>query len=488
MGEACLEILESCYKSHHRCEQHTLPCLPSRVIDVGAGDSAIEPKLHISKKYERAKYACLSYCWGGPQQCCTTKATLENNIEGLEFENLARTLQDAIKVTRMLKLRYLWVDALCIVQDDAADKELQLQYMGINYKYATVTIAAASGDNVHDGFLGNWSTDDEPVILPNLMPLDNEAREVKVVRSNFYDSSGWPLNNRAWALQEYLLSPRLLIFGTGGPVWQCQTQHLKPLFPTNKLFMTNLRRLPDEVFSTTQAALLTPNREEQHSSWKFFVENYSSRKITYPSDRPYAIAGIISELSRVWIDQCNYGVWRSNLVDQLCWVTWNPRPQSTFNAVLGVPSWSWIRVNSTIMYTDANIRQLSEKTDVARCVAFPSSDSPNLVLAVPLLPTNEMSRQMKSPLFASPISVGRDIDTWLERKSPQISYIKVGYLAVFLDFEIDETWDEFAYAALEYYGYESMLVAPSFFKVITKHVLYSILHWPSLAPTGDWSL
>lgn len=124
VGKAGPAVLDSCYRNHLRCEQRTIPCLPSRAIDIGPGELAIEPKLHIRKKDESVNYACFSYCWGGPQQSCITKATLESSLQGLKFNNLARTIQDAFKVTRMLKLRYLRVDALYIIRDDATDNVL----------------------------------------------------------------------------------------------------------------------------------------------------------------------------------------------------------------------------------------------------------------------------------------------------------------------------------------------------------------------------
>jgi len=89
----------------------------------------------------------------------------------------------------MLKLRYLWVDALCIIQDDAVDKVSQLKYMGSNYKNATLTIAAASADTVHDGFLSDWPTDDESAILPILIPFENAMRSIGVIKSAFYNNS-----------------------------------------------------------------------------------------------------------------------------------------------------------------------------------------------------------------------------------------------------------------------------------------------------------
>jgi len=81
-------------------------------------------------------------------------------------------------------------------------------------------------------------------------------------------------------------------------------------------------------------------------------------------------------------------------VRQLCWVAWNPRPQSKYNSVLGVPSWSWIGVNCAVKHTDDIWQGFGSGTiEDARCVVPPSNDSLDLVLDVLLLPTNEMMRE-----------------------------------------------------------------------------------------------
>lgn len=83
-----------------------------------------------NNNHETGYYACLSYCWGGAQEYMTTRATLQSYVESLNLSSLAKTIQDAIKVTRMLHLRYLWIDALCIIQDDPDGKQKEMAYMG----------------------------------------------------------------------------------------------------------------------------------------------------------------------------------------------------------------------------------------------------------------------------------------------------------------------------------------------------------------------
>lgn len=109
VAKSALAAMEACFMNHPesvgKCEPHVVPRLPSRVIDVGTFDGAIEPKLHINNNGEYAYYACLSYCWGGDQQFSTTRATLAGNVQALRFENLSQRIQDALKVTHILKHR-----------------------------------------------------------------------------------------------------------------------------------------------------------------------------------------------------------------------------------------------------------------------------------------------------------------------------------------------------------------------------------------------
>ena len=96
--------------------------MPRRLVKIETGQ--VKPSLQLvefSQPMIQA-YACLSYCWGTEKHAQTTRATLQQHIHGIEYEGLPRTIKDAIAVTKSLGLNYLWIDALCIIQDDEADK------------------------------------------------------------------------------------------------------------------------------------------------------------------------------------------------------------------------------------------------------------------------------------------------------------------------------------------------------------------------------
>jgi hypothetical protein len=144
------------------------------------------------------RYVALTYCWGKTQNFITTLENLEGLKERIPWEKLPQTIKDAITVTRRLGIRYFWVDALCIIQDSPEDWEAESMRMADVYGGAFLTISAASGPDVHHG-LTRQTVGSKPEY-----PLQSD-----------------PLYSRAWALQERILSPRILIFGSDQIYWEC---------------------------------------------------------------------------------------------------------------------------------------------------------------------------------------------------------------------------------------------------------------------------
>jgi Heterokaryon incompatibility protein (HET) len=93
------------------------------MIDVSRRDLEGQPdgvRLHESSG-ETGEYTCLSYRWGGVLPLCTLTCSLDQEKLGIKWSRLPKTFQDAIQVTRLLGIRYIWIDALCIIQDAPAD-------------------------------------------------------------------------------------------------------------------------------------------------------------------------------------------------------------------------------------------------------------------------------------------------------------------------------------------------------------------------------
>jgi len=125
-----LHLEGSCCILTYQCEAE--PFLPLRVIDVG--NAPLLPRVHLHPRslHERGHYATLSYCWGGKMPLVTTRKTLKQHLQSLNIQDLPLMFRDAITITRLLGIRYLWIDALCIVQDDHQDWGNQAPRNGFN--------------------------------------------------------------------------------------------------------------------------------------------------------------------------------------------------------------------------------------------------------------------------------------------------------------------------------------------------------------------
>ena len=171
------------------------------------------------------RYVCLSYVWGkGAQTLLTaeTRPVLEapgGIVDG--SLNLNRTIQGAIQVTRDAGLRYIWIDALCIVQDDAADKAANISRMSSIYGNATLTIVASTNSNPADGL---------PGVSTALRPRAQATRNVQGMtlvvacqdpRRPYTEIEDSVWNSRAWTFQERHLSQRSVYFTNSQMCFTC---------------------------------------------------------------------------------------------------------------------------------------------------------------------------------------------------------------------------------------------------------------------------
>ena len=150
-----------------------------------------------------------------------SRDTYESMQERISLEALPRTLSDAMRVTYELHIPYLWVDALCILQDAEEDKAEQIAVMDNIYRFAQVTICAASAGASNDGFLqqrtfkGDFMPNRDYSVLRYPTPQGSHG-DIILREQRLYYPQTEPLYQRAWAFQERILSPRKLIYGS----WQ----------------------------------------------------------------------------------------------------------------------------------------------------------------------------------------------------------------------------------------------------------------------------
>lgn len=361
--------LEDCLNKHPSCPRGCAPKLPRRVIDVGADNSVI--RLHESLKNEKAQYATLSYCWGiGVQQFTTTTSNLHDHMIALP-RHLPKTISDAVEVCRKAGIRYLWIDAFCIIQDDSSDKSNEIAKMGSIYKNSTVTIVAASAKKVTDGFLWNGKPDEPIAQLP--MFVDNSSSGTVYLRIHDSDkvySSDEPIFQRAWTFQELLLSPRALVFDSCQITLKCIGHGFQPVHETYLDFEFQLE-LPVSVFGLVDEDLARRKEEQsreyylaitQNQIWKQIIYEYSRRDLTSFDDRLPALAGVATELARSWNDVYLAGFWKKTIIQHLGWYPSTPALRHTglprniegphYTKRIGSPSWSWVTLPYSVSITN----------------------------------------------------------------------------------------------------------------------------------------
>jgi hypothetical protein len=146
--------LRDCIDTHHNCRRNSspdgTPPLPTRVIDVLDPGG---PKLRETSN-QQAEYLTLSYCWGPGKRLLNTRQSgwYKDFCEKLPGDDyMPRTFREAVQVTRALGYRFLWIDAICIIQDDPNDVQREIARMADIYRLSTLTIAAASGPDTDSG-------------------------------------------------------------------------------------------------------------------------------------------------------------------------------------------------------------------------------------------------------------------------------------------------------------------------------------------------
>ena len=289
----------------------------------------------------------------------------------LPIDTIPKTIQDALNVTQKLGLRYIWIDAFSILQDSPHDKAKEIDSMGTIYQNATITIAATSAKSVENGFLQNFSRQ-HSASLAFQLPKKFVANVTVVENIPRWDDG--PLGTRAWALQEFYLSARVLLYGINGDLrWHCQRDKFDPLLGKRPVIETKTtRRLKSKQVSWSRKLAYRKNKQvyskltddrstmlrmSQFIPWHRFIEGFSGRNITEPEDRLPALAGIARYMSDSLQDVYLAGTWRSDLIHHISWGIYRWKDYYS-RPCLTAPSWSWASVNKRVEFYE--LRKISQ--------------------------------------------------------------------------------------------------------------------------------
>lgn len=269
----------------------------------------------------------------------------------MDLSQLPETIKDAVKVTRSLGLVYLWVDALCIAQDDPEDCAIEIAKMSNIYKGATITISAARAKECSEGFLGDrdlLKTYGRQFRLPYRHRSEYDVVEGSVFLSEFVigDTHQDPIDERAWTMQEHELSLIIIRFGSKQTTWKCPT-FLKSI----SIDGGSSHEIDEGIeISVLHPHLVTEMQSESAtlgsegevralSNWYHFISWYTDRKLSQPSDRLPACAALAETfaVTLVWRSSYLAGIWKCNTYVGLLWFRRiGPKAQR-----IPGPSWSW---------------------------------------------------------------------------------------------------------------------------------------------------
>lgn len=338
---------------------------PTRVIDLGADPEGEELKLVTKHECLGQQYAALSYCWGTPEeaelQFKTLRCNLQERYSGFKLSELSPVIKDAVVVCRAFGVRYLWVDAVCIIQDDDYDWEQESALMAMLFRDAYFVIATPASDSCNEGFLSltkpfihlPFQSKLKPSIQGSYrlvaLPQDEKSSDLpsfSYLAVEDYFTSRW--RTRGWVYQESVTGQRILLFGRTG-LWS--------QFHEDKTDIV--------IFSHAAERNLT------HEGWSRIVTGFSDTELTCQTDRLPAISGLAKLYQDVFQDEYLAGLWKNDLCTGLFWQReFSGRPREELIASLEsqdpyiAPSWSWARKGCSVSVFMEHILDLRQDFEV----------------------------------------------------------------------------------------------------------------------------
>lgn len=368
-------FVDDCTANHECWNADATPVLPSRVLDLGSDNDQIRL---FETRGMRAQYICLSHCWGDYQPVRTTLGNLADHLNALPFSTLPRTYQMAISLARFFGIRYIWIDSLCIIQDDSSDWASESAKMCDIYEGSFLTIAATSSPNCSfDLFTAPapeiFSTSGQTAAGQPYHVLARDRIPHPGITSKQDDIvKFWPLLNRAWVLQERLLAPRVLHLGTWELIWECRRQtqcECSGMSFAGQAGDVQRFRGPYSKVSHYET-LQKVDQPSLTQAWHDIVQWYTKLRITYHSDRLPGLSGLAKQMASKRRARYLAGLWEDSLPLDLLWErymgTWPPTPNAAKAdeaQAAKAPSWSWASCSRAIIFPFNNLNDNAlEKT------------------------------------------------------------------------------------------------------------------------------
>ena len=341
--------LRQCLDTHGPCRSQRASgsaAYPSRLVSVGTVHHD-HCKLVESDGVTQWDYAALSYCWGNSQFIQSNRETFAQYRRAIPISTFPNAFREAIFICRELSIFYLWIDSLCILQDDLSDWAVESAKMADVYEGALLVIAASAAENPHQSF---FSPQDSATCEElEIEPKDLKRNALTIKARKCLENSGWhkgtgsqvtvpldPLETRGWALQERLLATRYVSCTEKEVQWHCRSyEHCE---------------CGSRTTSRAKATFHSRLMSSPSLAWESAVYNFTERVLSREEDRLPALTGIATRVSQLTGSTYFCGLWRESLVDNLCWTVW-PHGETTFSpSTYQAPTFSWASVCGNITY------------------------------------------------------------------------------------------------------------------------------------------
>jgi hypothetical protein len=367
----------------------------------------------VEKGSRFRRYIALSHCWGDSLICILDRKTILKFKRSIPWTRLPKTFQDAIIFSAKLGVNHIWIDALCIVQDDPDDWERESAKMADIYQNSFLTLAAIASSNGMGGCFSeaiSAVSSEHELSGQYLDGLGHIVVRAKLQHWAWPPSKAarklHPLLSRGWVFQERILSPRFLHFCKDELLWECREEIIcecesLPAPPETrkqfyiprdgttprrtyrrntwrrafgKIMITMFRRnktpTKREALQRITAVNISPQEEASHptnierreaaENWHRVVEQYSSLSLTKQTDRLAALSGLAIRSSPV-LGQYLAGLWEHSLVSDLMWRIDKLEHGIVRPTEYIAPSWSWASVTGQVKFWPESDTRMDEE-------------------------------------------------------------------------------------------------------------------------------
>ncbi|KAK4223937.1 heterokaryon incompatibility protein-domain-containing protein [Podospora fimiseda] len=373
--ESCLSFLhhhlQQCHSSHDLCQpkppRDASPRIqPARFLFIDT--HAKPPVVRLVDGGEvTGPYTALSHCWGNKTGIVeTTTQTLERHYtQGIALTSLPKSFLDATNISLGLGIYYIWIDSICIIQDDRIDWEQESVKMAAVYLGAYLTIAVSTSPNPSGGcFLPrSWSPGSSVGILHSDVkarwaklgfPPEIQVRylgrchkDLNIGNHNNLQTKVLvaPLLTRAWAFQERILSKRIIHFHREEMVFECN--HFR-VCECGQMLSLKIRgdfnngQSPKAILGMASVGEL--HETKLWGTWEWIVKGYSQLYLTVERDRLPGLAGLARHLSELMNQTYMAGLWKDALPRQLMWFVLYT--DTVTRRAQDAPTWSWASIVS----------------------------------------------------------------------------------------------------------------------------------------------